>query len=187
MGAIRDDLQRVFVVPPPPLDPRILEVQSARIKFGAGLGSRIQASLAAGGDPALPVPAPSPSWQWLFFQTLDGGVPAGAQRFSFRSEPIPFVGAITEIDVVSTDPGSDWQMRLSVEGVGPIFKTTQPTDLLRGAGFFRPTPPGFWPETEGLVFPLTSSGQVILLEFDRLSNVAPNLTVRVLVIAQPSG
>jgi hypothetical protein len=152
------------------------------------LGARVVGALGSAGASALVGEGvPNSSYQWLFFNTISGNDPVGSQSFTFFGPAIPFAGAITEVDVVATDPGDQWHMRLSVDTVGTIFRTSQPTDVLIEDGWFRPTPPGFWPETEGLVFTLPASGLVPQIQLRRLSDTAPNLTLRVLIVAQPTG
>ncbi len=169
--------------PPPGLFlAKFRSVGSTKLRLNSEGASALAGAIGGAEAPYIP----TPSFQWLFFDTIDGASPAGAQTFSFESPPIPFIGAITEVDVISTEPGADWQMRLSVPGQGPIFHTTQPTDILTADGWFRPTPPGFWPETEGIVFPLPVSGSKVLLEFARTQASGLNLTVRVLIVAHPS-
>ena len=130
--------------------------------------------------------APSASYQWLLFEEIDGGGAAEEELFTFTGPTISFVGAITEVDVISSDPGTAFQMRISVSGQGPIFRTQQSADILIDQGWFRPTPPGFWPETEGLVFPLPGPGSSPVVEVRRVGRSKNNLTLRVLVVAHPS-
>lgn len=164
---------------------RDLSTNSNRIRVGgssATLGG-LGGALPGGGLAAVP---PRASYQWLFFHELDGASPAGPTTFTIEGPPIGFVGAITEVDVTSqSDPGN-WQMRISLEGYGSIFQTSQPLVTLTESGFFRPTPPGFWPETEGLVVPIDSAGRKPVLEFFRPGSVSPNLLVRVLIVAHPA-
>lgn len=178
----QQELLKLFPFPGPGV-PRFSGLPKGRIVLNSEAAAALAGAIGGGAGSSLV--APVPSYQWLFFDTLDGGVPAGAAAFTFDGPPIPWIGAITEVDVISSEPGTFWQMRLSVPGQGSVFRTTQETDQLLEEGFFRPTPPGFWPETESLVFPLPVSGLVPRLEFRRLSDTAPNLTIRVLVVAQP--
>ncbi len=145
-------------------------------------------SLGPGGiSPAvLGASSPRASYQWLLFETLDGSQPKGPTTFEFAGPPIGFVGAITEVDVVSSDPGTDWRMQISVDGQGSIFQSSQSSEILPEAGFFRPTPPGFWPETEGLTFPLPAPGLVPRIKVFRSTKKPKNLTLRVLIVAHPS-
>lgn len=182
---IQELLNDVFRFPAAGIS-RPLQVRPSKISLG-GDGTTV-IGVDSDGNPILEdePEVPQGSYQWLFFETLDGAVPAGPTTFTIRGEPIPFRGAITEIDVMSSDPGADWQMRISLEGQGSIFRSSQAPVTLAGGGFFRPTPPGFWPETEGVVYPIPVSGAVPILEFFRATSVAPLLTVRVLIVAHPA-
>ncbi len=178
---LRDRLDGPYQIQGPFLG-RDLRVNSDKIRLSGTTVSGM-AGLTPGSIGAL---APRSSYQWLFFETIDGAVPAGAQDFAFEGPPIPFVGAITEVDVIATDPTNDWQMRVSLDGYGTIFKTSQSALILEGDGFFRPTPPGFWPETEGLTVPIDQSGRIPRIEVRRNSDTAPSLTLRVLIVAHPA-
>lgn len=169
---------------PGPWPGRDLTTKSHLIRLSGGASRPGIAGLPGPGEFAPSVPRSS--YQWLFFDTLSGTLPAGVATFDFDGPPIPFVGAITEVDVIASDPGVTWQMQISVQGQGPIFRTSQPLESLDAEGFFKPTPPGFWPETEGLVFALPASGLMPHLRFTRDTDLEVNLTVRVLIVAHPS-
>ncbi len=162
---------------------RDLSVQSRAIRLAGGSG--IAGGVA--GLPGVSVPrAPSASYQWLHFANLDGAVPAGEQLITIEGEPIPFIGAITEVDIQVEPTISQWQMQVGVVGLGSIFRTSQPREPLTEAGFFRPIPAGFWPETEGLTFPVPSSGLRPYVKFFRPDDRQRNLTVRIFIVAHPS-
>ena len=132
------------------------------------------------------VVVPRASYQWLLFEELDGGAPAGAQTFEFTGPNIPVVGAITEVDLFTTDDVGQWQIQIGVESLGSIFKTTQSQEQLTEEGYFRVLPKGFWPETEGLTFPIPSSGLRPRIRIRREDAVQPNLRIRVLMVAHPA-
>ncbi len=164
---------------------RDLRTQSDKVRLSGTGGVGIAGTV---GLPPGPPPggiAPRASYQWLLFETIDGSVPGGAAEFTFEGETIPFVGAITEVDVVSSVPVDQWQMRVEVSGLGPIFRTQQSAETFIDQGWFRPTPPGFWPETEGLVFPIPSPGSRPIIRVRRITDGVSNLTLRVLLIAHP--
>ncbi len=166
-----------------PFQGRDLSVGSGRIRLGETSVSRGSLGLSAGlGGPR----APRPSYQGLFFDTVSGSVPAGEQEFNFELDGIPFVGAITEVDVIAEPPIGLWQMKLELEGEGTIFRVRQDDEVLPGAGWFRPTPPGFWPETEGITFPVSSSGRRPIISVRRPDDAQPNLILRVFIVAHPS-
>lgn len=164
---------------------RDLRLPVERVRLGSTSGLVAGLGGAAGVAGGRGVEAPTGSYQWLLFDTFSGNVPAGAAEFSVAGPPIGFSGAITEVDVIASDPGSTWQMQISVDGQGSIFRTSQALVPLDGEGFFRPTPPGFWPETEGLVFPLPTSGLVPRVRVTRDHDLEPALTLRVLIVAHP--
>lgn len=144
-------------------------------------------SVTLGGPLGLGGPVvPRASYQWLLFEELDGGQPAGAQTFEFRGPNIPFVGAITEVDLFTNSDVGEWQIQMSVEGLGSIFKSSQSGEILSEEGFFRVLPAGFWPETEGLTFPIPSSGARPLIRFRRETSKEKNIVVRVLIVAHPA-
>ena len=165
---------------------RDLRTQTAKLRLAGTGGVGIEGVV---GLPPGPPPggvAPTASYQWLLFETIDGSVPAGAAEFVFEGPTIPFVGAVTEVDVIASEPVDQWQMKVEISGQGPIFRTTQSAETFIDEGWFRPTPPGFWPETESLVFPLPSGGSRPVVKVRRVSSAVANLTLRVLLVAQPS-
>lgn len=182
---LRDILRGLRPVTGPFLG-RDLRTGTERLRLSGTGGAGVSGVVGVGPGPPPGGFAPSASYQWLLFETIDGNVPAGAAEFTFEGETIPFVGAITEVDVVSSEPVDQWQMRLEVSGQGPIFRTQQSGEILIDQGWFRPTPPGFWPETEGLVFPLPSPGSRPIVRVRRVGGGVANLTLRVLIVAQPS-
>lgn len=179
---LRDILRGEFPIAGPFLG-RDLSIDTTKLRLSGTGGAG-----AFGIGPGLPPGgvAPRASYQWLLFETIDGGSPSGAQEFIFEGETIPFVGAITEVDVIAEEKLDDWQMRIEVSGLGPIFRTSQSAEIFIDQGWFRPTPPGFWPETEGLVFPLPSPGSRPVIRFRRTEDNLKNLTIRVLIVAHPS-
>ncbi len=162
---------------------RDLSVQSRKIRLAGGSG--IAGGVA--GLPSVSAPrAPSASYQWLHFDKIDGAIPAGAQTFLLEGEPIPFIGAITEVDVQVEPKVSQWQIQVGVAGLGSIFRTSQPLEPITEAGFFRPIPAGFWPETEGITFPIPASGLRPFVKIFRPDNRQRNLTIRIFIVAHPA-
>jgi len=184
-AVLRDLIRGAFDMTGPFIG-RDLRTQSQKVRLSGTGGVGIEGVVGLGPGPPPGGIAPSASYQWLLFETIDGGVPAGAQEFVFEGETIPFVGAVTEVDVIASEPVDQWQMRIEISGQGPIFRTTQSQEILVDQGWFRPTPPGFWPETEGLVFPLPAPGSRPVVKVRRIASGVANLTLRVLVVAQPS-
>lgn len=166
-----------------PFVARDLSVRSGRIRLGGGTS-------ALGGLGGLPgiggVPPPRASYQWLLFEEIDGGSPAGEQIFTFEGPSIPFVGAVTEIDLIAEGGTGNWQVNIEIAGLGPIFRTSQSGEDLAEAGFFRPIPPGFWPETEGITFPLPGPGYVPRIRFRRPDSAQANLVFRLFMVAHPA-
>lgn len=167
--------------PPGPFIGRDLRVASGRIRLAGGSGVP---GLGLGGVSVARVPRAS--YQWLHFDEVDGGDPAGEQTFTFEGENIPFVGAITEVDLFTDDDKGDWQVQIGVNGIGSIFRTSLPDEVLEDAGFFRIPKKGFWPETEGLTFPLPSPGLTPFIKLRRPDGAQKNLTYRLLLVAHPS-
>lgn len=184
-GELRDILRGLHPFTGPFLG-RDLRTGTERLRLSGTGGSGVPGVVGVGPGPPPGGFAPSASYQWLLFETVDGGGAPAEELFTFTGPTIPFVGAVTEVDVISSDPGTAWQMRISISGQGPIFRTSQSADILIDQGWFRPTPPGFWPETEGLVFPLPSPGSSPVVEVRRVGRSLNNLTLRVLVVAHPS-
>lgn len=162
---------------------RDLRVFSQNVRLGGSVGRPGLPGIPAG-DEAGPQ-APTGSYQWLFFEEISGVSPAGPQTFEFLGPPIGFVGAVTEVDVSKEMAGGAWQMQVGIDGVGPIFRTSQADEQLFAEGFWRPIPLQFWPETEGIVFPLPSAGLRPKLVFRRPDDVQPNLLIKVLIVAHP--
>ena len=165
---------------------RDLRTQTSRVRLSGTGGVGIEGVVGLGPGPPPGGFAPSASYQWLLFETIDGSVPAGAQEFTFEGPTIPFIGAVTEVDVIASEPVDQWQMKIEISGQGPIFRTTQSQETFIDEGWFRPTPPGLWPDTEGLVFPLPTGGSRPVVKVRRITGAVANLTLRVLLVAQPS-
>lgn len=184
-AVLRDVLLGAFDAAGPFLG-RDLRTQSDKVRLSGTGGVGIAGTVGLGPGPPPGGFAPSASYQWLLFETIDGSVPPGLQEFTFEGPTIPFVGAVTEVDVIASEPVDQWQMKVEISGQGPIFRTTQSQEIFIDEGWFRPTPPGFWPETEGLVFPLPSGGSKPVVKVRRITGGVANLTLRVLLVAQPS-
>ncbi len=166
---------------PGPFIGRDLRVASGRIRLAGGSGVP---GLGLGGVPIARVPRAS--YQWLHFDEVDGGEPEGPQIFTFFGEMIPFVGAITEVDFFTDNDEGDWQIQIGVVGQGSIFRTTLPDENLEDAGFFHVPQRGFWPETEGLTFPLPAPGLTPFIKLRRPGDSEENLRYRLLIVAHPS-
>lgn len=184
-AVLRDLIRGAFDMTGPFLG-RDLRTQTSRVRLAGTGGVGIEGVVGLGPGPPPGGFAPSASYQWLLFETIDGSVPAGAQEFTFEGPTIPFIGAVTEVDVIASEPVDQWQMKIEISGQGPIFRTTQSAETFIDEGWFRPTPPGFWPDTEGLVFPLPTGGSRPVVKVRRITGAVANLTLRVLLVAQPS-
>lgn len=166
-----------------PFVARDLSVRTGRVRLGGGTS----ALGALGGVPGIGgVPPPRASYQWLLFEELDGSAPAGEQTFTFDGPAIPFVGAVTEVDLITEKTKGDWQVAIEIAGLGPIFRTTQAGEDLVGAGFFRAIPEGFWPETEGITFPLPGPGYQPRIRIRRPDAAQKNLVFRLFMVAHPA-
>ncbi len=166
-----------------PFVARDLSIGTGRVRLGGGTS----ALGGLGGVPGIGgVPPPRASYQWLLFEEVDGGSPSGEQTFTFLGPAIPFVGAITEVDLITEDTKGEWQVNIEVEGLGPIFRTSQSGEVLTEAGFFRPLPQGFWPETEGLTFPLPAPGYVPRFRIRRPDASQKNMRFRLFIVAHPA-